>query len=538
MGLCRLAVGALVIGCLVGLLAPQADAGQKKKVVIFGMTKGFRHGDAIDKGSPILKQIAEGLGYEATISEDPAVFDPDKVGQWDLIIYNNCTGRLNPEEEPRRTALMARIKAGAGFMGFHAATDCNYNWPEYGKMINGYFSGHPWNQEVRSKMEDPEHPLLKPFGGKPFVVKDEIYQFRDYKRSDVRILMSIDNRSVDVGRGGRKDRDYAICWIRPWGKGRVYYNAHGHGAGPFQKKVFQEHLKLAMQWAVGDLDVDTTPSKEIDTSALAAEALKTLNAADATDEKLVQALDTLSWVTRVEALPKVVALLGRNQQVAAVAADAAQAIVAAAKEMPKDEKIAVLKKALPVATSRTVRKSIRGQLKGLGVTDLPINVPPGFIAHWWVAGPMPNPGHAIYDKAYPPEQSVDLAAGFEADGKTLKWKKVETDDDGIVNLNEVIKRSSNVGAYMFAEITAEEAADVEMRLGSDDGFVLWLNGKRVGGQKVNRALKPGQDKMKAKLQAGTNAILMKVLQGGGDWGGCLQIVGPKGGKVAFTTRKK
>ena len=534
----RKLVAAVVVASLVGaLLATDVGAGQKK-VLIFGLTKGFRHKDAIEEGSPIMKRLAEGLGYEAVVSEDPAMFDPDKVGQWDLIIYNNCTGRLIPEKEERRKALMDRIKGGAGFMGFHAATDCNYNWPEYGEMINGYFSGHPWNQEVHSKIEDPEHPLMKPFGGKPFVVKDEIYQFRDYKRSAVRILMSIDNRSVPVARGARKDRDYAICWIRPWEKGRVYYNAHGHYGHVFEDKTFQEHVKLAMQWAIGDTDVDTTPSKEIDKAALAANAMKTLTAADATDEQLVQALDVLSWCPRPEALPKALELLGRNQQVAAVAADAVQAIVAVSEDMARGQKIDVLKKALPCATSRTVRKAIRGQLKGLGVTDLPINVPPGFIAHWWVAGPLPSPNHAMFDKAYPPEEGVDLAQGFEAEGKKLAWKKVETDDDGIVNLNEELRRASNVGAYMYAEVTLEREADAELRLGSDDGFVLWLNGQRLGGKKVNRGLSPGTDKFRAKLKAGANQVLMKVLQGGGDWAGCLQIVGPKGGKVDFQVRTK
>ena len=537
MGLRKLAVGAMVVGLVVGMLAPQAGAGQKT-VLIYGKTMGFRHKDAIEKGSPILKEIAEGLGYKAVISEDPAVFDPDRVKEWDLIIYNNCTGRLNPEKEEQRTALMDRIKGGAGFMGFHAATDCNYNWPEYGEMINGYFSGHPWNQEVRSKIEDPEHPLMKPFGGKPFVIKDEIYQFRNYKRSAVRILMSIDNSSVPVARGGRKDRDYAICWIRPWEKGRVYYNAHGHHPGPFQDKTFQEHVKLAMQWAIGDIEVDTAPSKELDTTALAAAALKALDAADATDEQLLEALGTLSWVTKPEALPKIAALLGRSQQVAAVAADAVQATVAAAEDMPKDRKIALLKQALPVATSRETRKAIRDQLKGLGITDLPVQVPPGFIAHWWVAGPLPNPQHGMYEKAYPPEEAVDLAAGFEAEGKKLAWKKVEADYDGIVDLNAELKRGSNVGGYMFAEVTVEKDTPVELRLGSDDGFVLLLNGKTVGGKKVNRACKPGEDKIKATLKAGANQVVMKVLQGGGDWAGCLQIVGPKGEKVEFQTRSK
>jgi hypothetical protein len=91
---------------------------------------------------------------------------------------------------------------------------------------------------------------------------------------------------------------------------------------------------------------------------------------------------------------------------------------------------------------------------------------------------------------------------------------------------------------MYAEVSVEEGADAELRLGSDDGFVLWLNGEKLGGKDVSRALRPGSDKARAKLKAGVNKVLMKVLQGGGDWSGCLQIVGPKGEKLAFTERKK
>ena len=527
---------------LVTTFAPDSEAGGPKAVLVYSLTKGFRHKDGIDKGNPILKQIAEGLGYRCVVSEDTAVFAPDKVGQWDLIIFNNCTGRLNPPEEERRKALMDRIKGGAGFMGFHAATDCNYNWPEYGEMINAYFSGHPWNQVVHSRIEDPDHPLMKPFGGKPFVTKDEIYQFvRVYRRSNVRVLMSIDTRSVDASRGGRKDRDYAMCWIRPWGKGRVYYSAHGHYGHVFEDATFQQHVKLSMQWAIGDIEVDTTPSKEIDKAALAAKAMASLRTAD-TDEALIEALDILTWCPQADALPKAVDLLGRNQKVAAVAADAVQAILAISDDMAKDKKIELLKKALPCATARNVRKAIRGQLKALGITDLPINVPPGFIAHWWIIGPFPNPQkpdkHQMFDKVYPPEQSVDLAQAIQVGNKTLRWKKVETDDDGIVNFNEMLRRASNVGGYMYAEVTVAQATDVELRLGSDDGFALWLNGQRLAGKKVNRGMKPGQDRMKAALNAGANQILMKVIQGGGDWSGCLQIVGPKGEQAAFTVRNK
>jgi type 1 glutamine amidotransferase len=155
---------------------------------------------------------------------------------------------------------MEHIRGGAGFIGLHAATDSFYKWPEYGKMINGYFDGHPWNQVVVSKVEEPDHPLMKPFG-KSWKIKDEIYQFKNYDRGAVRVLMSIDNSSIDVKRGKRKDNDYAMCWIRMWGKGRVLYNAHGHDANVFQDKAFQEHMKLAMKWCCGDMEVDASPRK-------------------------------------------------------------------------------------------------------------------------------------------------------------------------------------------------------------------------------------------------------------------------------------
>jgi len=530
----RMAATCVLAGVLLGIAAPRAAA-EKKNVLLFGLTKGFRHGDAIDKGSPIMKTIAESLGYNAVVSEDVTLLSPENIRKWNLIVFNNTTGTLFKEPEWQK-AFMDHIKAGAGFMGFHSSTDCFYDWPEYGQMLNGWFAGHPWSQKVRTKIEDPDHPLMKPFGKGPFEIADEIYQFRNYKRSDVRILMSIDNSSVDVTRGGRKDRDYAICWIRPWGKGRVFYNAHGHGANVFEDKTFQEHIKLAMQWAIGDLDVDTTPSKELDTAALAAKAVAALKAAKSDDER-IEALGILSWCPHKEALDLAVAQFDVNQKVAAAAAAAVQGILAEPSEVSKDRQIEVLKKALALTDSRDVRKAVRAQLGKLGVTDLPVSVPPGFVARWAVAGPIPNPRNELFDKGAPPETEVNLDKGFAFDGKDYAWKKALSDDDGIVNLNQALGNGNQCIGYMYAEVTVAKETEAELRLGSDDGFVLWLNGTRLGGVNTSRACQPGSDKFKATLKAGANKVLMKVIQGGGDWSGCLQIVGPKGEAVAFTVAK-
>ncbi len=529
------------VGALAFVLTASAalEAAQTKTVLVYSRTRGFRHGDAIKKGNPILKRLAEELGYQCVVSEDPAVFDPQNAKKWDLIIFNNCTGRMNFTEPERLEAFMSRIEDdGAGFMGFHAATDCFYDWPEYGEMINGYFAGHPWNQVVHTRIEDPDHPLMKPFGKGPFVIKDEIYQFRNYKRSRVRVLMSIDPRSVDISRGGRPDRDYAMCWIRTWGKGRVYYNAHGHYGHVFENKTFQEHLKLAMRWAIGDMEADTTPSKEIDRAALAAKAIETLRNAT-TDEQRLGALDTLAWCPSPKALDLVVPLFERNQKVAAAAADAAAAILAEAKDVAKERRVAILRRAFQLTTNRNLKKSLRSELARLGVTDLPVSAPPGFITHWWVAGPISDGGKSLFETAFPPEkEGVDLQRGFSVGGRTFEWKRAVVDDTGVLDLNAALGRRSNVAAYMFAEVRVEKPTEVELQVGSDDGFVLWLNGKRLGGKNVNRAIRPGSDRFEATLQAGANSILLKVVQGGGDWAGCLRIVGPKGQKVPFTLTKR
>ena len=238
-----------------------AAAGEKKNVLVFSLTKGFRH-SSIDAAKPVLKELAEQAGYNCVVSDDPAMFDPDKVKQWNCIIFNNASENVFPEPE-RRKALMDQIKAGAGFMAIHGGIYCFLDWPEFGQMLNGRFVSHPWTQRVKVNIEDPNHPLMKPFGGPKWEVDEEVYQFKDYKRSDVRVLMSIDTTSIDLTKGERKDGDYAMCWIRNWEKGRVFYTAHGHNDGLFKRQDFQQHLKLAMQWACGDLNVDTTPSKEL-----------------------------------------------------------------------------------------------------------------------------------------------------------------------------------------------------------------------------------------------------------------------------------
>jgi type 1 glutamine amidotransferase len=143
-------------------------------------------------------------------------------------------------------------------------------WPEFNKMIGGFFKFH-WNnpQEITYKIDEPKHPLNAPFlklKG-PLVINDETYTFgRDtYSRQNVRVLTSVDYSKMceddkKKESNPREDHDYALSWIKRDGKGRVFYMAHGHDESVYAKTPLLEHLLAGMQYALGDLQVDDSPS--------------------------------------------------------------------------------------------------------------------------------------------------------------------------------------------------------------------------------------------------------------------------------------
>jgi type 1 glutamine amidotransferase len=529
----------MLAGLLVILVfAPRAGVAATESVLVFSRTTGFRHGPPIEKGNAILKRLAEELGYTCHTSEDPSVFDPNNVTKWDLIIFNNTSGKNCFEGQERRSAFMARIKGGAGFMGFHGAAECLEDWPEYRRMLNCRKQGQPWNQEVRSNIEVPDHPLMRPFRGRPFQTRDEIFEFRDYDRTAAKVLMSLHHRGLDMRKGKRKDGDYAVCWIRKWDNGRVYYNCHGHYPQVFENTVFQEHIKVAMRWAIGELkDVDVSPSPILDREAIGKKALADLRLATRDDDRIT-ALYTLTWCPVEGGLEVVEPLLKGKQNVAAVAAEAAKALCEHNKYLTKDRRVEVLKAAFAAATSPGLRKIIRESLRRLGVRDISANYTPGYVFVWLVAGPIPDSEGDPLKTKFPPEKEIDVINGFEVGGRRYVWRLAVGNEDGILDLIEAIGQESNCAVYMYSEILVDKAQDVELRFGSDDGFIAWLNGTEVARFASHRAIKPGSERVKVRLNAGANQLLMKVAQVSGDWAGCAQIVATDGGNVEFTTRKK
>ena len=170
-------------------------------------------------------------------------------------------------EEARKQALADFVAGGKGLGGCHSATDTYHNWKDYNKMMGGTFAGHPWSQKIPVKNLDPQNPINAAFAGKDFEISDEIYQFRADTAlpTDRRFLLSMDTSKMDekdVKKGGRKDGLYPISWVAPYQKGRTFYCSLGHSDNIYWNPAILKHYLAGMQYILGDLDVETTPTEK------------------------------------------------------------------------------------------------------------------------------------------------------------------------------------------------------------------------------------------------------------------------------------
>ena len=240
-----------------------------RKVLVFTLALGFTHG-SIAVGAKALELMGRKTGaYEATVSDDLSMFEPENLQQFDAICMVNTTGRDMFQKKSHQDSLLAFVRSGKGITGFHAATNCSENWLPYGQMMGGYFWGHPWNANVTVtvKLDDPGHPLLAAFAGQGFEITDEIYQFRDpYSRDSVRVLLSLDTTKTNMknDRIKRTDNDFAVSWVRSYGKGRVFYSSLGHNKHIWWNPTILKFYLDGIQFALGDLPVETAPKPRSD----------------------------------------------------------------------------------------------------------------------------------------------------------------------------------------------------------------------------------------------------------------------------------
>jgi type 1 glutamine amidotransferase len=244
--------------------APAQAPSSPKKVLVFSMTVGFHH-SSIPTGHKVLTEIGQKSGaFTAVVSDDLSNFNPDKIKDFDAIIFCNSTSTHNddlPFNDEQKKAFIDFVKGGKAFIGIHSATDTFYKWDDYGDMIGAHFDGHPWTSDVTVGYKVEKHNAITAPWPDNFSLVEETYQMGPpYDRSKLNVLISIDTAKTDMKRPGikRTDGDFAVAWTKPYGKGRVFYTSLGHNEAVWNDPRYQAHLLAGIEWAMGK--GDATPA--------------------------------------------------------------------------------------------------------------------------------------------------------------------------------------------------------------------------------------------------------------------------------------
>jgi type 1 glutamine amidotransferase len=222
-----------------------AESGDPRfTVLVFSKTTGFRH-DSIPQGIAAIEALGAENGFAVDGTEDAAQFSDAVLARNKVVIFLSTTGDVLDTGE--KLAFERYIRSGGGFVGIHSASDTEYGWPWYGRLVGTWFASHPPIQRATVHIANPDHPSMK---GLPALWErtDEWYNFRRNPRGAVQILATLDEATYS---GGAMGADHPISWCQTIDGGRSWYTAMGHTKESYDEPLFRLHLLGGIESAAG-----------------------------------------------------------------------------------------------------------------------------------------------------------------------------------------------------------------------------------------------------------------------------------------------
>ena len=263
-----------------------------RRVLVLAKAAGWVH-TSIPLSAKMVEYLGDKTGaWLTTITYDSAAITPDNLKQYDAIFLASTTGEFLDDAGDkavtafRRKALMDFVKGGKGLASIHAATDSYHEngrpstpdaaatmtgtWPEFNELMGGFFKYHWFYPTlIPVKIDDKESPLTAMFPARGYEVVDETYTFAQdsFSRKRVHVLtsvnyqrMSAEDKAKEPAGNKRTDGDYALSYIQRIGNGRMFYQSHGHDEKIYFSRPFLTHMLAGIQYALGDLKADDSPS--------------------------------------------------------------------------------------------------------------------------------------------------------------------------------------------------------------------------------------------------------------------------------------
>jgi len=231
---------------LIAFTACNTKRSEKPQVLVFFKTSGFEH-PSIPKGIAAIQKMGVTHNFEVDTTSNAENFEEENLKKYATIIFLSTTGEvLNHHQE---AAFERYIQSGGGFVGVHAATDTEYDWNWYGKLVGAYFLSHPpGTQEAKFKIQDYNFGATSFLTDSLWIRTDELYNFKKIN-PDINVLITIDETSYE---GGENGENHPMSWYHEYDGGRAFYTAMGHTDESYEESQFLKHLWGGIEYAIGD----------------------------------------------------------------------------------------------------------------------------------------------------------------------------------------------------------------------------------------------------------------------------------------------
>ncbi len=228
----------------------------KPRILVFSKTKGFRH-TSIEPGKLGILKMGQENDFLVDTTEDAVYFNEDSLKKYAAVVFLNTT--LDVLNQYQEADFERYIQSGGGFVGVHSATDTEYEWGWYGRLVGAYFQNHPKPQQAKLIVSDQSHSSTKHLP-KEWTRTDEWYNFKKLNK-DVHVLISIDEKSYE---GGKNPDGHPMAWYHEFDGGRSFYTEFGHTDESWKEENFIKHLLGGIQYAMADnQELDYSKAKTI-----------------------------------------------------------------------------------------------------------------------------------------------------------------------------------------------------------------------------------------------------------------------------------
>ncbi len=224
---------------------------EKKRILVFSRTTGYRH-ESIADGKLALIKLGRENAFEVDTTEDASMFNEDNLRRYSAVVFLSTTQDvLNTVQQGD---FKRYIEAGGGYVGIHAAADTEYEWPWYGKLVGAYFLSHPRIQQATVRKVADFGESRTP---DTWIRTDELYNYKKISE-DINVILRLDESTYE---GGANGDFHPIAWYHEFEGGRAFYTGLGHTKESYTDSLFLDHVLQGIKFAMGDSKLDYSKAK-------------------------------------------------------------------------------------------------------------------------------------------------------------------------------------------------------------------------------------------------------------------------------------